>query len=70
MRKLGPGCASATALAAAGTLATPSAATAYCEACRWRRPVEAWTAGRTEDARRPAAAVAAAAAEDKMRITL
>lgn len=62
---------SETALAAAATHATPSAATAYCEACQWRRPGEAWTAARTEDARLPAAVVAAAAvAEDEMRIRL
>lgn len=64
MRRHGPGCASATAPAAAVTRGTPSAATAYCEACQWRRPGEVWTAGRTEDARLPAAA----AAKDEIRI--
>lgn len=67
MRRHGLGCVSATAPAVAGTHVTPSAGTAYCEACQWKRPGEAWTAGRTEDARLPAAA-AAAAAEMRMRL--
>lgn len=66
MRRHGLGYVSASALAAAVTRASPSAVTAYCEACQSRRPGGAWTAGRTEDVRLPAAA--AAAAEDKMRI--
>lgn len=68
MTRHGPGCVSATALAAAVTRVTPSAVTAYCEAYQWRRPGGAWTAGRTEDARLPAAV--AAVAEGEMRIRL
>lgn len=69
MRRRGPDCVSATALAVAVTHATPSVVTACCEACQWRTPVGAWTAGR-EDAHLPAAAAAVAAAENEMRIRL
>lgn len=68
MTRHGPGCGSATALAAAVTRVTLSAATAYCEAYQWRRPGAAGTAGRTEDARLPAAVAAAAVAEDEIRL--